>query len=207
MGNDTLSISVLRLIMLGRRLKLYRTPILNMVYRSRYDERIQDSNYVIFIVITDDFVRGLQNSETAHFYMNQNLSVIPAIMEAINFISYKYDIRRFISKKETNSSRHLYEAANIAIDHLREEIYRIQNFKKNVLVVFSPTKNEVKTKDQLTNHIIKNLMNFDVPFLNLRSVFTKDNLFYDDVHLSKKGHLIIGEKLSQYISKIILDVK
>ena len=50
-------------------------------------------------------------------------------------------------------------------------------------------------------------MNFDAPFLNLDSVLTKDNLFYDDVHLSKKGHLIVGEKLSQYISRIILDVK
>ena len=65
----------------------------NIVYRSRYDERISDDDLRIFLLVPDDFYRGLQNHNTAHFYMKENNFLFPAIFEAVNFISSKYNIK------------------------------------------------------------------------------------------------------------------
>ena len=43
--------------------------ILNMIARSRYDTRINNSPIRIFTFISADFDRGLQNSNTAHFIL------------------------------------------------------------------------------------------------------------------------------------------
>ena len=41
--------------------------IFNKVYRSKYDLRLNDADLRIFLLIPDDFYRGLQDSNTAHF--------------------------------------------------------------------------------------------------------------------------------------------
>ena len=43
----------------------------NIVYRSKYDERLNKIFLKVFIIVPDDFYRGLQNSKTAHFYLNE----------------------------------------------------------------------------------------------------------------------------------------
>ena len=73
--------------------------IYNIAYRSKYDNRIKPIFLRIFLLIPDDFYRGLQNYNTAHFYMNNNKFIFPAIFEALNFISTKYNLKNFISKK------------------------------------------------------------------------------------------------------------
>ena len=69
----------------------------NIIYRSKYDLRLKDIYLKVFIIVPDDFYRGLQNSRTAHFYLNEK-QFLPAIHEAINFIATKYDINNYISK-------------------------------------------------------------------------------------------------------------
>ena len=53
----------------------------NIVYRSRYDTRIGDDKLRIFILVPDDFYRGLQDHNTAHFYMKENNFLFPAILK------------------------------------------------------------------------------------------------------------------------------
>ena len=59
----------------------------------------------IFLLVPDDFYRGLQDENTAHFYLNNNEFVFPAILETLNFLSTKYSIRNFISKVSDNNNK------------------------------------------------------------------------------------------------------
>ena len=45
--------------------------IINMVMRSKYDKRINNSEVYIFTVAPGDFYREYVGSNTAHFYLNQ----------------------------------------------------------------------------------------------------------------------------------------
>ena len=55
-------------------------------------------------MVPDDFYRGLQNYKTAHFYMNNKKYVFPAIIESLNFVSSKYNIKNYISKFTDNKN-------------------------------------------------------------------------------------------------------
>ena len=70
-----------------------------MVMRSRFDIRIKNSENYIFTLAPGDFYREYVGSGAAHFYLNNKKFFLPAITEAISFISTKYDINNYISKK------------------------------------------------------------------------------------------------------------
>ena len=72
--------------------------VLNMVMRSKYDQRINNSDIVIFLVAPGDFYRDYADSKTAHFYLNNKKFILPALTEAISFVSVKHDINNKISK-------------------------------------------------------------------------------------------------------------
>ena len=74
--------------------------ILNIVARSKYDDRIQQDNMRIFTFITDDFDRGLQKSSTAHFILRDPPKIFPAIWEATNFVVAKLIIKSWFEKKK-----------------------------------------------------------------------------------------------------------
>ena len=71
-----------------------------MVMRLRFDERINDADIIIITVAPGDFYREYADSQTAHFYLNENKLLFPAVMEAISFISTKYDLNKYLSKKD-----------------------------------------------------------------------------------------------------------
>ena len=78
--------------------------IINMVMRSRYDTRLKEANKIVFLVAPGDFYREYANSDTAHFYLNNKQFFLPGITEALSFVSTKYDINKYISKKMIQKS-------------------------------------------------------------------------------------------------------
>ena len=113
--------------------------VFNIVYRSRYDERIKNDYLRIFLLVPDDFYRGLQNYKTAHFYMNNKKYVFPAIIESLNFVSSKYNIKNYISKFTDNKNeKNKKELINESVLLFKSEINRLKKNKK-FLVFYSPS--------------------------------------------------------------------
>ena len=111
--------------------------IYNIVMRSKYDERIQDGDIFVYIFPPDDFLRDYRNSNTAHFYLNSKKFFLPALTEAINFFSAKYDINNLISKYNDTISNHRNNVNFIkySIEILNEELRSKKDAGKKVIVI------------------------------------------------------------------------
>jgi len=174
--------------------------IFNIVYRSRYDKRLDNSNLRIFVVVPDDFNRGLQNYRTAHFYMNEQKFLVPAIFEALNFISTKYNLRNYISKitdaeGEKNEKDLIDESLNLFLS----EINRLnENFEKT-LIFYAPPKLTNYTEDYIYQKLNTNL---DIKIFNLSTELTK-KMFEDTIHYNKIGHKKVSEIISKEIIKFL----
>ena len=135
--------------------------VYNTVMRSKFDERIQDGDIFVYIFPPDDFLRDYRNSNTAHFYLNNKKFFLPALTEAINFFSIKYDINNLISKKNdtiTNNKSDIH-FIRYSINILNEELMsKIDNGKK-VVVILSNRKNDKNLTNKMNNFIKKELSN------------------------------------------------
>jgi hypothetical protein len=171
----------------------------NVVYRSRYDSRIALSNLRVFIIVPDDFYRGLQNYKTAHFYMNNKKFMTPAIFEAINFLSTKYNLNNFISKRtDAKGEKNIKNLIDESVDLLLSEFERLKKSNKKFLIFYSPGKN----KSELDTYIYNNFFNkssFEIIDL---SDSLDESMYIDSVHYNKIGHQKISEEITNRILKM-----
>ena len=178
--------------------------IFNIVMRSKYDDRLKQSDVIIYIFPPDDFFREYADSNKALFYLNKKDFILPSITEALNFIEKKYDINNLISKHNDTISNENdnYKLIDYSVKILKDEINSKKSMGKKVYVFLTNRKND-KQLENKRNKYIKNLLLKeidDVVFLG--NVLNKDEYFYDEsVHLSKKGHSILGDAISYYIMK------
>ena len=173
--------------------------IFNIVFRSRYDLRLSDDHLRIFLLIPDDFYRGLQNYKTAHFYMNNNKYLFPAIFEALNFLSTKYNLKNFISKRVNNNYKEMNtkNLINESILILNAEIQRLKNLNKKFLLFYSPSKNNDDINDYIFNELNR-LINYEI--INL-SNYLNDEMFKDSVHYNKLGQKYIKNHFQKKLIK------
>ena len=87
--------------------------------------------------------------------MNDNKYLFPAIIEALNFFSTKYNLKNFISKRVNNNYKKMNTKNLIdeSILILNSEIERLEKNKK-FLLFYSPSKN-----NDVINNYIYNKMN------------------------------------------------
>lgn len=170
--------------------------IINMVNRSRYDERIHDADIVIFLVSGFNFLREYANSYIAHFYMNSQKFFLPGLMEAISFVFTKYDINNILSKKDdTKKYNHHKELVEYSIEQLIFEIERLKKNNKKVRILYSVEKNSNPSTKKL-NQYIYNFLNHKLDDLySLEDTLKKKEYFVDNAHLSPKGHAVVAKKI------------
>lgn len=177
--------------------------ILNMTKRSRFDDRLEDSSIRIFVFINEDFFRGLQDKNTAHFFMRDLNKFFPGLHEIINFFFTKYNPKNFLSKKTKNYEISIIDkrkAILYGIEELSKEYKRLSNKGDRVYFYLSPNINEFKSKEinELSKLIIKIGKDFDIKINSLLPSMLSSNtevekIFYDRVHLEKDGHRILSE--------------
>ena len=173
--------------------------VLSMVLRSRFDERIGDADLAIFTVVARDFVRGIPKAKYAHFFMKDNDWWLPAIAEAVNYLASVYDINNLTSK-EVRSPQHDLQAAAFAIERLRDEIGRLQGTGTQVYLVYSPTRKELSSQNDLAKFILSGLQDIDVKLIQLSGVLKDDDEhYYDGVHYERGGHRAVADALSRHI--------
>ncbi len=171
--------------------------IINMVMRSKYDKRINNSEVYIFTVAPGDFYREYVGSNTAHFYLNQKKFFLPAITEAISFIATRYDINNYISKRnDTKNYNNKIELIDYSIKLLKSEIGRLVESGKKVRVFYTVEKNDKNSNKEINSYILSQLLKANIKnFYSLEKVLSKDEYFYDSVHYNKKGHRVVAEKI------------
>ena len=177
--------------------------ILNMTKRSRFDERLKDSSIRIFVFINEDFFRGLQNKNTAHFFMKDLSKFLPGLHEIINFFFTKYNPKDYLSKKVKNyeiSNSDKQKAVIYGVEELSKEYKRLSNNGHKVYFYLSPNINEFKSKqiNELSKSIIKIGRKLDVKINSLLPSMLSSNIevekiFYDRVHLREDGHRILSD--------------
>lgn len=184
--------------------------ILNMVMRSKYDDRIQDSNVVIFTIILQNFWRGLVDIKKLHYFTSKPNKFFPAIEESLNFISWKYDFNRYLGQKKNNSSNNNQDIENMIIKStdftlqiLNDEILRLQSKNKKVFVFFSPTKKSLLNDQKewikkLKKKVLTNTLNIYDMSPNLKENLSK-GIYFDNIHFNDKGHKIISEIIFKHI--------
>jgi len=173
--------------------------VLNITFRSRYDLRLSDDDLRIFLLVPDDFYRGLQNYNTAHFYMNDNKYLFPGIIEALNFFSTKYNLKNFISKKVDNNYKKI-NTKNLIDESIlifNSEIQRLKKQNKKFLLFYSPSKNENALNNYIYNKLYK-LINHEIIDL---SDYLDDEMYEDSVHYNKIGHKTISKIISKKINE------
>jgi hypothetical protein len=173
--------------------------IFNIVYRSKYDQRIADEYIRVFLLVPDDFYRGLQNKNTAHFYLNEKKRFLPAIFEALNFIATKYNIKNSISKYSDNDrEENKYDLIKESVEIFNLEMKRLRLLNKRFIIFYTPSKGDYALNNYIYNEINDGI-NFEIIDLSKQ---ISDNFLEDSVHYNKKGH----DKVSDIISEKILSL-
>ena len=169
--------------------------IANMVYRSKYDLRINDANVIIFLVSPGDFYREYADAQTAHFYLNNKNFMLPAITEAINFLATRYNISGYISKNYDSEKKNIHDLINLSVELLNQEIIRLEKNKK-VFLFYTIEKNDPNSENDLNKYIYKSMKNnLEKRFINLNLTLNDSIYFYDGVHYTIEGHKAVSKKI------------
>ena len=176
--------------------------VLNMVNRSRFDDRLENSSIRVFVFINEDFFRGLKSQNTAHFFMRDLNKYLPGLHEIINFFFTKYNPKDFLSKKVKNnkiSNSDKKKSIVYGIEQLSKEYKRLDNIDNQVYFYLSPNINELRTSklDELSKLIIEIGKEHEIKINSLLlsmiiSDVETDKIFYDRVHLEEEGHRILS---------------
>ena len=174
--------------------------VYNIVYRSRYDKRIKDALIKVFIIVPDDFYRGLQNSQTAHFYLNNKNFFLPGITEALNFLAVKYDLNKIIGKfDDTVIDTNQTDLINESINLLLSEFNNLKNQNQKFLIFYFHPRESTSIDRYIFNEL---KLNSKHEIINLKK-YLDENMYYDSLHLNKLGHKNIAIKIRDELEKII----
>lgn len=177
--------------------------VINIVMRSRYDYRFNESQKFVFLLAPGDFYREYIGANSLHFYLNKKKFLFPAITEAINFVSTKYDLNNYISKfDDTNKvDQNKKDLIDFSIDLLDEEIKRLQNENKEVFLFYTIEKLDKKSRKPINRYILNKIESLKFKnFINLEEVLNNDKYFYDSVHYNSLGHEEVAKKISSIIN-------
>ena len=190
--------------------------VLNMVLRSRYDDRINNADIVIFVVILDDFWRGLVDIEPKHYFISSPNKILPAMEEALNYAGWRYDINRYLAHKikpnldkvskknkmEKENKAH-FNTAEFALQNLNQEISRLISKEKKVFVFYSPAKTDVigDTPDW-RKKIEKEVLNKTTNIYDMTPKFRENlelSIHSDNIHYTVDGHSLAAKIIHEYL--------
>ncbi len=170
----------------------------NIFYRSKYDERIKNVYLKVFIIVPDDFYRGLQNSNTAHFYLNEKKFFLPAIFEALSFFATKYDLNNYISKlDDTKINDNKIDLINETIKFIKLELKELEAKNQKYLAFYIPPRDKSDISQYIFNSLDK-----DVDIINTNYLLNK-NSYVDGIHLNKSGHKIVSNFIYKNLMQIL----
>lgn len=191
--------------------------ILNMVARSRYDERINSAPIRIFTFISGDFDRGLQKSDTAHFILREPPLIFSGLWEILNFVAASINPKAWFGKRPDNKTDVAASAKaqqlnqKFALDILVTEIERLKRNNQRFLLVHSPGIDELESPNLLRDNQTLSTLRALYPeeFVSLSEALSEpyrsgtDLLFKDSVHYEQQGHRIVANYLAPRLQTLV----
>jgi hypothetical protein len=188
---------------------------MNIVARSRFDDRIDNASIAIFTIPVADFYRELQDENAAHFMLREPNNYFPAPNEILNFVASYYSLRRFLGNccSETKSSDEEYQrmrAIDWGMELLANEVSRLREDGKLVVVALAPRRESIgkSEEDPETAYTFEVAQRQGLDVIDLKPVFEQsdlsmDKLFYDDAHYERGGHAVIGRFFQEQLSALL----
>lgn len=182
--------------------------VLNMVLRSRYDDRLADADVVVFTVLAGDFERGLKDAADNYFHMNEPNGWVPALEEVANFIANRYALKNYLGKRGARYDAERHQASrrkamDFAASTLNDEVGRLRSLDKQVLVFYTPSREEAAGTydyDKDWREVKRILASVD-NIIDMTDAFDSEEsvYFYDGVHYEVGGHRVAAETILRHI--------
>ena len=197
--------------------------ILNMVARSRYDARISSAPVRVFTFVTQDFDRGLRDSNQAYFILRESPSYLSALWEVLNYLSARITPKNWFGKNSDiddpeRISREMHLNRRFALDIFLMELDRLNDQGLEFLLAHSPLVAELQNNELIENNEILSVLEQKYPnrFLYLTgplgSAYTEnkrrgeERIFYDTVHYEQRGHWLVANYIAPVLSEIVRQV-
>ena len=180
----------------------------NIIRRILYG-KIQDADWLIITLIEDDGFRSLQNILAIPAFMDKP-KIFPGIQEILLHVTWKLNsfLRTGYLSKNSDDKKSFINLYKDSFRNLNKTLINESNKGKKILVVFHPSKESILNGVENEEYILmKNIFKEEVSkllFLDMfpiiKSSYSSD-LYYDSVHLDKKGHQLFGKQILRIISE------
>ena len=183
----------------------------NIKNRILYGE-VQDQEWIVVTLFSEDGYRSLQNISAIPAFLSKP-KLFPAIQECFLHIIWRADIllrnNYFFNASDIQKRENFFFHYEESFKNLNEVLIVNSEKGKKILVVFHPSKQEILSGKQseeylLMKNVFQRTKSTKLLFLDMFPIIKtsySSDLYYDDVHLDRKGHLIFAEKISMIISK------
>jgi len=164
---------------------------------------IYDEDFIIVTIIANNLQRSFHNIASQPFWSKRVPTFFPALTEV--FFIYlekfknkvKYNFENELDEKE-NKKYYLYSIKNLN-EALKES-------NKKYIVFYSPEYGEILDANHKNNYLKSLIKNHIDNFYDISEELKNyqiEELFYDSIHLTEKGHTIYSQIMSSEISNIL----
>ena len=172
--------------------------LFSIIRRIQY-KNINNEDLLVITLIGNNFSRTFHNPLSQPFWTKKIDNYFPSLTELILIFmdrfrnKIKYDLG-----SEIDNSTLDYKYYNNLID----ELYYVQRRIKNIYY-FSPSLNELNGSENYND--IKNIIKKFPNFIDLSNIKydSKENLYFDHIHLNKKGHEVYANFMSKKIEELV----
>tara|TARA_E500000178_G_C16977017_1_gene733873 strand:+ start:90 stop:1022 length:933 start_codon:yes stop_codon:yes gene_type:complete len=177
--------------------------LFSIVRRIQY-KSINNEDLLIITIIGNNFSRTFHNPLSQPFWTKPIDNHFPSLTELmfIYLEKYRNEIKYKLGSELDNSNLD-YEYYKNLINELFDVL---DKNKKKYLLFYSPSLNEINGSKNYNN--IKNIIKKRFPdFIDLSKIEyrSKEKLYYDNIHLNKKGHEIYADFMSKKINELLAD--
>jgi len=169
----------------------------NMAERIRY-KKVNDETALIVTLFSGDTLRGLQDADGSYFFTAPPPGPLRALWEAVTFLAWR--AYRAMRPLETRRGDDDLRVAERSLDNLFAAIRETQRPGRKVLLVFSPTEQELGGRETpFTRHVRTILERSGFDLLDLNPIVTaahSTDFYYDGLHLETKGHRVYAEQIA-----------
>ena len=182
----------------------------NIINRISHGE-VQNEEWIIVTLITDDGFRSLQDILAIPAFLDKP-KLFPAIQECLLHIIWRANnILRdnyFADISKNYKEDHSLYFYQLSFKNLNNVLINYLIKGKKILVIFHPSKQEIlvgkQSKEYLLMKDVFQQSKSGLLFLDMFPIiqsFSSSDIYFDDIHLNKKGHILFSEKILEIIMK------
>ncbi len=169
------------------------------------EEEFLPADYYITALIEDNFYRGLVRLQGLPYYNTEPSS---AWAELFHYFAYTQNNKRYFPWQSLATEEHIAKVLSKSVLKLKsmDVFLKAKGYKHKIFIL--PTRNQVVKKtskdSKIQNLISENKL--DVVYLldELQEV-EGQNLFHDEVHVTKEGHKVYAQILSRKLKGFLPD--